>query len=75
MKSTYQAENLATESLYYILSNSNSARTGLSRFLRNIDSGFTSELFFNTQVYDEDEAIPDLVGFDIDNDQICIIES
>ena len=75
MKSTYQAENLATESLYYILSNSNSARTGLSRFLRNIDSRFTSELFFNTQVYDEDEAIPDLVGFDSDNDQICIIES
>ena len=32
LKSTYQAENLATESLYYILPNSNLARTGLSRW-------------------------------------------
>ncbi len=75
LKSTYQAENLATESLYYILSNSNSAREGLSRFLKIIDSRFNSELFYNTQAYDEDNAIPDLVGSDIDNDQICIIES
>ena len=56
LKSTNQAENLATESLYYILSNSNSARNGLTRFLKNIDSGFNPELFFNTQAYGDDEC-------------------
>lgn len=75
LKSTNQAENLATESLYYILSNSNSARTGLSRFLKIIDSSFMDDLFFKTQDYGEDKAIPDLVGVDSDNNPICIIEA
>lgn len=72
---TSQAENLATEALYYILSNSPAARAGLSRFLGSVDSRLNGELFFKTQLYDEDTSIPDLVGLDEDYDQTCIIES
>ena len=72
---TSQAEDLATEALHYILSNSNNARSGISRFLGTIDSSFTDDLFFKTQDYGDDNAIPDLVGVDSDNDPICIIES
>ena len=72
---TSQSENLATEGLYYILSNSSAARAGLMRFMTNIDSGFSDELSFKTQVMTEEKAIPDLIGFDKDNNQICIIES
>lgn len=72
---TSQAENLATEALYYILSNSASAREGLYRILGSIDTRLKVDLYFRTQVYDEDESLPDLVGFDIENDPICIIES
>jgi hypothetical protein len=72
---TSQSENLATEGLYYILSKSPEAREGLIRFLKSIDPRFNDELSFKTQAYDEDQAIPDLVGVDEDNHQICIIES
>lgn len=72
---TSQAENLATEALYYILKNSTPARAGLSRFLGLIDTRLDGELLFKTQVYDEDAAIPDLVGLDEDYNQRCIIES
>lgn len=72
---TSQAENLATEALNYILSNSPVARVSLIRFLETIDTRLTGDIYFKTQVYDEDEAIPDLVGFNEDNEQTCIIES
>lgn len=75
LNNTSQAENLATEALNYILSNSNAARKGFSRFLKTIDSRFTDDLFFKTQDYGEDNAIPDLVSVDSDNDPICLIES
>ncbi len=51
------------------------ARTALIRFIRTIDTRLTDDLSFKTQVYDEDNSIPDLVGFDEDNNQRCIIES
>lgn len=70
-----QAENLATEALYYILANSPAAREGLSRFFGLFDPRLNGELLFKTQFYDEDAAIPDLVGLDEDYDQTCIIES
>ena len=75
LNNTSQAENLATEALNYILSNSNAARVGFTRFLLTIDSRFTDDLYFKTQDYGEDNAIPDLVGVDSDNDPICMIES
>lgn len=74
LKFTSEAENLATESLFYLLSNSKPANDAFFRFIRNIKN-VTGDLTFRTQVYDEDESIPDLVGFDNENDQICIIES
>ncbi|WJI08808.1 hypothetical protein FGU46_01220 [Methanobacterium sp. CWC-01] len=73
---TSQAENLDTEALYYILSSSPAARAGLSNILGLIDPRLDGELFFKTQLYDEEDvAIPDLVGLDPDFDQTCIIES
>lgn len=72
---TSQAENIATESLYYILSNSASAREGFYNFLGSIDNRLKVDLYFRTQVYDKDGSLPDLVGFDVENDPICIIES
>jgi len=75
LRFTSQSENLATESLEYILSNSHDARLGLIKFIGRIDNRLTGELHFKTQVHDDDRSIPDLVGSDDDNDQICIIES
>jgi hypothetical protein len=74
LRFTSEAENLATESLFYLLSNSKPANDAFFRFINNIQN-INSDLTFRTQVYDEDESIPDLVGFDNENDQICIIES
>lgn len=74
LKFTSEAENLATESLFYLLSNSKPANNAFFRFINDINN-VNSDLTFRTQVYDEDESIPDLVGFDNENDQICIIES
>lgn len=72
---TSQAENFATEALHYILSNSSPARDGLKRFLVTIDNRLNIDLQFVTQVHEEDGTIPDLVGFDENTDQICILES
>jgi hypothetical protein len=75
LNQTSQAENLATEALAYILSNSDAARVGFSRFLRTIDSRFGDDLHFKTQDYGEDNAIPDLVCTDSNGDPVCLIES
>lgn len=75
LNNTSQAENLATEALNYILSNSNFACDGFYKFLGTIDPRFTDDLYFKTQDYGEDNAIPDLVCVDSDNDPICLIES
>lgn len=74
LRFTSEAENLATESLYYILSNSKVAREALHYYIKTIKP-INSDISFRTQVYDEDKSVPDLVGFDIDNDQVFIIES
>ena len=71
---TKETENLATQSLYYILSNSKSAQEGLLNYLATIKS-INTEISFRTQGHDEDQSIPDLVGSDSDDDAICIIES
>ena len=74
-KSRNDAENLATNSLHYILNNSKSAQDALLDYINSIKF-INTKLFFRTQVHDdEDRSIPDLVGFDDENDQVCIIES
>lgn len=72
---TSQAENLATEGLNYIISNSFDAKNGLFKFLNIIDNDLDNFLYFKTQDYGEDNSIPDLVGLDADGDSIVIIES
>lgn len=73
---TSQPENYATESLNYILSNSAAARKGFLNLLKSIDNKLNYDLTFHTQVSDkQDQSIPDLIGFDDDNDPVCIIES
>jgi len=74
-KFSSQGENLATESLHYIISNSSIAKETLLNRLKIVEPNLNDELFFRTQVYDEDGAFPDLAGFDDENDQVCIIES
>ena len=59
---TSQAENLATEGLNYIISNSFDAKKGLFKFLDIIDNDLDNFLYFKTQDYGEDNSIPDLVG-------------
>lgn len=72
---TSQAENLATEGLNYIISNSSDAKRGISKFLGMIDRDLEKDLYFKTQDYGEDNAIPDLVGIDDEGNSVCIIES
>ena len=74
LRFTSDAENLATESLYYILSNSKSAQKALLNYIKTINP-INDELSFSTQFRDADESIPDLVGLDDTNDHILIIES
>lgn len=75
LKFATQPENLATEALFYILSNSKNARNGLQKFISNIDNRISNIYSFHTQVHETDNAIPDLVGFDEDDKPICIIEA
>lgn len=72
---TSQSENLATEGLLYIIKNSSAARTALQRYLKLIVNDIPDIISFRTQVYNDDQSIPDMVGFDEDNDQICVIEA
>ena len=70
-----QTENLATEALNYVLKNSVSAREGFQKFVSQIDLRINEKLFFRTQVFGDDGAIPDLIGFNEENRPICIVEA
>jgi hypothetical protein len=68
-------ENLATESLNYILQ-SPTARRAMVTFLGQAAGVELDERYtFRTQVGGTDAAVPDLVGFDSNGDQSLIIEA
>jgi hypothetical protein len=71
-----QKENLATEALIFIMNKSEVARTSVNNIIRAIDSRINPNLIFRTQqTNSEDNAIPDIVGYDTDNVGTCIIEA
>lgn len=72
---SHQPENLATESLYYLLKRSNNAKKVLIDLLSDTKIDLPSDLNFQTQVSGDDHSIPDLVGRDINGDSVVIIES
>ncbi len=70
-----QTENLATESLHYILQKSPVALSSFTKLIKTFEQRLSKNVSFRTQVFDkEDNSIPDLIGFDKDNNNICIME-
>lgn len=68
-------ENLATESLHYILQSA-TARQAVTGFLAQAaDLELDQQYTFRTQVGGSDSAIPDLVGFDSRGQQSLIVEA
>lgn len=70
-----QRENLATESLAYILTRSRAARHAVIRSFRLFGAVLPDDLRFSTQAAGADEAIPDLVGEDDEGHLRLIIEA
>ena len=71
-----QTENLATESLNYILNSSKTANESFRNLIKIYNNlQIIGPVFFKTQVNDEDKAFADLVCFDKDYTPVCIIES
>ena len=68
-------ENLATEALHYVIGRSSSARRGLLRYFVQAGVTFPDDVTFRTQVFDEDNAIPDLIGANADAQPVLIIEA
>jgi hypothetical protein len=69
-----QPENLATESLNYIISRSTAASRSLVSFIQNLGVSTPETLVFRTQATGTDGCIPDLVGSDVDGKQLIILE-
>ena len=75
LKFVKQTENLASESLNYILGKSPNTLKGFNNLIRNFDKRLT-EVRYTTQVYNQDDnAIPDLIGFNNENRPTVIIEA
>ncbi len=70
-----QTENIATESLAYIIGKSKAAKKAFVDYINQIGTEFDPDLCFQTQATGEDKAIPDMVGKDSDGNEILIIES
>lgn len=67
-------ENIATESLLFILNNYEEARKSLLHFLRNASLSLP-RLSFKSQAYEKTTGIPDIVGFESNNTERIVIES
>jgi hypothetical protein len=72
---TAHPENLATESLDFILQRSATARRAFIAFLGHGRAKLPDSLTFRTQEGGEDNAIPDLVGLGSDGKQCVIVEA
>ncbi len=68
-------ENLATESLAYILEKSPCATRSLMAFLKQLEVPLPETLRFHAQERGADGSIPDLVGTDSDGKRVVIIEA
>jgi hypothetical protein len=68
-------ENLATEALHYIITQSAVARRAFVSLLESFGQTFPEPLHFQTQSADEKGAIPDLVGKDVTGREHAIIEA
>jgi hypothetical protein len=68
-------ENLATESLAFILQGSKTARSAVTRSLNRAGAGLPADLSFRSQVHGEDNAIPDLIGIDNEGRTRLILEA
>jgi hypothetical protein len=67
-------ENLATESLNYILNRSVVAKKAFSQLIEQTGVRLRGKLNFQTQAGGDDNAVPDLVGTDIEGKQTVITE-
>ena len=72
---SHQPENLATESLNYLLNRSNNAKKVLIDLFTETKINLPVNINFQTQVFGDDHSIPDLIGTDIDGNNVIIIES
>ena len=72
---TAQPENIATESLCYILTRSMTAQKAFLRQLEKSGFAVNEDLTYRTQSAGTDGSIPDLVGVDSAGRPIVIIES
>lgn len=70
-----QPENLATESLNYLIHQSDIAKRAFLRYISQTQVKLPDDLVFMTQAAGEDEAVPDMIGKDSDGRQILLVES
>lgn len=70
-----QPENVATEALNYVLNRSSTARSAFLRLLTRSNTELPPDLMFRTQAAGDDNAIPDLVGTDLDSRQVLLVEA
>lgn len=68
-------ENLATESLCFVLSQSVAARTAFIGLLSHILDQQLPALTFQTQAADADGTIPDIVGLDALGKPVAFVEA
>ena len=68
-------EDLATEALLYILQNHSESWPAIHRQLLRTEIPIPDEVRFRTQVSGKDQSQPDLIGFDIDGNEVLIFES
>ncbi len=72
---TLQVENLATESLLYLLQRYEKAREAFVDLVSTMGFVAPSDLEFDTQVRMQDGGIPDLVGATTDGTGVLLVES
>lgn len=67
-------ENLATESILYVLKRCPGANASFREFVSRHLYALPDALDFRTQAHDEDGTIPDLVGADSKNKEVLFVE-
>ena len=72
---TKSPENIATEALSYVLGRSTAANAAFARHLRQTEAMLPDRLTFQTQARKDDDAIPDLVGVNAQNQTVTIGEA
>jgi hypothetical protein len=70
-----QPENIATESLYYILQEASAAREAFLRYIAQIGPSLHAGIRLETQTGRDRSARPDMVGKDPDGQSVLIVEA